>query len=292
MKKITLFLMTKRAYLLLRDTADKYHHLFDRVVIGKDAALDDDYSDAIAQFCEQHDLQWSFRESSPKIETEYALAVGWRWLIDFPQDKLIVFHDSLLPRYRGFNPLVSAMINGDSTVGVTALFGAESYDSGDIIAQASMPMSYPCTIAEAIDRIGDCYVQAALTVLEKISAGGPIVGTIQNEADATYSLWRDENDYWIDWSQPAQTISRMVDAVGSPYAGARTRVNDMVAKIGKATAIPDMRVENRAIGKVIMVDDGRPIVVCGEGLLRVDDLTHLESGDQLLPMEKFRSRFS
>jgi methionyl-tRNA formyltransferase len=41
---------------------------------------------------------------------------------------------------------------------------------------------------------------------------------------ATYSIWRDEADYEIDWSSDAQAIQRFINAVGYPYAGARTTV--------------------------------------------------------------------
>ena len=37
-------------------------------------------------------------------------------------ENLIVFHDSLLPKYRGFAPLVSQLINGEEYLGVTAIF--------------------------------------------------------------------------------------------------------------------------------------------------------------------------
>lgn len=292
MKNITLFLMTQKGYQLLADTVGDYGKLFARVVIGKDAALDDDYSEKLRDLCEKHDIEWSFRGADQKIGTEYALAVGWRWMIDFPQDKLIVFHDSLLPRYRGFNPLVSALINGDEKVGVTALFGSDRYDAGPIIAQSSMTVEYPCKISDAIDRITACYSSAALEVFEKIASGEQIHGTPQDESAASYSLWRDSDDYRIDWNRPAVELERTINAVGSPYAGALTEVNGRLAKIAAARSLADVRIENRVIGKVIWLDDHRPVVVCGEGLLQLDELIDPAAGESLLPLDKFRSRFS
>jgi methionyl-tRNA formyltransferase len=55
---------------------------------------------------------------------------------------LVVFHDSILPQYRGFNPLVSALINGDSRVGVTAM-GTDEFDKGDIIGQRTIAINIP-----------------------------------------------------------------------------------------------------------------------------------------------------
>lgn len=294
MPKITLFAMTQKSHQLLVDTTPEHRALLHHVVIGKDSALDDDHSRAIEAFCIENQIPCSFRDGGApyKVDTEYALAVSWRWMIDFPQDRLIVFHDSLLPRCRGFNPLVTALINGDSQVGVTALLGSDRYDAGPIVAQASMPVSYPIKIAEAINQIGRCYTDAAAQVFEQIASGAEIRGTPQDETAASYSLWRDADDYRLDWSRSNEELARTVDAVGSPYAGAETLINGTLAKVLNATALPDVLVENRVAGKVLWIDDGCPVVVCGSGLLRIDDIRDAGSGVTLLPLERFRSRFA
>lgn len=292
MSTLTLFLMTSKGYRLLADTVETFRDLFATVVVGRDRALDDDYAAQTISLCEQHGVAWSERTEHPVIDTAYAMAVGWRWMIDFPEDRLIVFHDSLLPRYRGFNPLVSSLINGDTRVGVTALLGAAQYDAGPILAQASIEIEYPCTIARAIDEIAVCYRSTAFDVFARLASGTPLAGAPQDEAAATYSLWRDEADYRIDWHDNAPRLARFVDALGSPYARASTFVNGALARIGQATAVPDLTVENRTPGKVIRVDDGLPVVVCGQGLLRIGELTDAATGASLLPLTRFRSRFS
>src|SRR5947208_1230479 len=35
--------------------------------------------------------------------------VGWQYIIPEPPQNLVVFHDSLLPRYRGFAPTITAL---------------------------------------------------------------------------------------------------------------------------------------------------------------------------------------
>ncbi|WP_083254260.1 methionyl-tRNA formyltransferase [Pandoraea sp. ISTKB] len=292
MSTLTLFLMTRKGYQLLADTVDTFRDLFAKVVVGRDATLDDDYAEQTIALCERHGIAWTERSQHREINTDYAMAVGWRWMIDFPEDRLIVFHDSLLPRYRGFNPLVSALINGDDRVGVTALLGASEYDAGPILAQASMEVAYPCTIARAIDDICACYRDAALAVFPQLAQGSPLQGVPQDDNAATYSLWRDEEDYRIDWHGEATRLVRHIDALGSPYAGARTLVNGTLARVGRAQALPDVPIENRTPGKVIRVDNGLPVVVCGRGLLKITELTDIASGESLLPLAKFRSRFA
>ena len=213
-------------------------------------------------------------------------------MIAFPEDKLIVFHDSLLPRYRGFNPLVTCLINGDKQVGVTAILGAKQYDSGPVLAQSSVDLTYPCTIEKAIDEISACYRATACEVFGMLQGGQQLMGRAQDESLVSYSLWRDEADYRINWNNSAARLARFIDAVGSPYSGAITLVNGLPARVGKSVPLPDVVIENRCAGKVIWLDAGLPVVVCGEGLLRIDELTDTATNASLLPLIRFRSRFS
>ena len=57
----------------------------------------------------------------PAKVSELALAIGWKKLINSSYQQVVVLHDSLLPKYRGWNPLLTALINGDSRIGSTAL---------------------------------------------------------------------------------------------------------------------------------------------------------------------------
>src|SRR5438876_8656698 len=69
--------------------------------------------------------------------------VGWQYLLKEFGRSVVVFHDSLLPRYRGFAPTVTALLNGEPKVGVTALYPGTEADSGPIIAQTEIRVTYP-----------------------------------------------------------------------------------------------------------------------------------------------------
>jgi len=291
-KRITLYAMSRKGLETVRAIASNFPGLIAAVIGARDYALADDSFVEIRDFCAANSLRFDDRSESPVAETEYAIAVAWRWLIKNSRSRLIVLHDSLLPRYRGFNPLVTALINGDEEIGVTALFAADEYDGGDIIAQSVSRIRYPITIQAAIETLIHNYRAVALEVANCLMRDQDPPGTPQDEASASFSLWRDEQDYFIDWSLPAQTIRRTVDALGYPYKGAATVVDGRVLRIRKAEALPDLNVANRAVGKVIFVRDSKPIVVCGSGLLRVDELVDGTTGATSLPLARFRTRFT
>lgn len=292
MSALTLFVMTEKGLTFITQAVQVYKEIISEVVIGQDSAVLNDYSSEIAAVCDAANVKFSLRADFSKITSEYAMAVSWRWMINHPPEKLIVFHDSLLPKYRGFAPLVNALINGEEMVGVSAIFGATEYDRGDIIHQTSTAIRYPITIAEAIKVVGDCYLSTGLQVMKAIAGGETLKATEQNHEQATYSLWRDDEDYHIDWSQSAKKIRRMIDAVGSPFKGAHCLIDGIPVRILAAEDLADVQIENRTAGKVIFVEGGLPIVVCGTGLLKVTVCVADENGESMLPLSKFRARFT
>ena len=219
-----------------------------------------------------------------------AIAVSWRWLITENFSSTIIFHDSLLPKYRGFAPLVSALIKGDDRIGVTALLAQGEYDSGPIIAQESTSITYPVTIRQTIEKIIPCYEDLVLKVGNMIMNGN-LKPFQQDDAQATYSLWRDESDYEIDWNWDASQIRRFIDATGYPYKGALTYILGSKVRIFTAEEVKDVAIENRTPGKVIFCRHGEPIIVCGTGLLKVKYAVFDDTKEEVIPLSKFRTRF-
>ncbi|MFB0826584.1 methionyl-tRNA formyltransferase [Chromobacterium violaceum] len=295
MNKVAFLVVGLKGYEVLRHAIKKYSPLIDFVVLGRDSGVDNDYSHEINNLCLENELPCYDRENSDQIISnfhDYILAVGWRWILPV-RNNIVIFHDSLLPKYRGFAPLVSCLINGETEIGATALIAAEKYDRGEVISQASEKISYPIKILDAIKLMSKIYIQLVDDFLRKLQIEEKISTMPQNEALATYSLWRDAEDYWIDWYQSAEAIVRFIDAVGVPYAGARCLVNSEEVILNSAVAMQEQNIIDRqsSIGKVISIDDACPIVVCGKGLLKIKEISSL-SGEPILPLSKFRTRFT
>jgi methionyl-tRNA formyltransferase len=295
MEKIVLNVMTEKGFEVLKSVILIHKEILAFVVIGKDSNIENDFSDEIAKLCELNSLQYFFRGREPSADkNHYIFAISWRWMIKHPSNKLIVFHDSLLPKYRGFAPLVNMLINGEKQIGVSAIFGASEYDKGDIIEQKSTSITYPLKIADAVKINNNNFLALVEILLKKISKSNKIIATPQSELNASYSIWRDFDDYYIDWSQSASEIKRLIDAVGSPYLGARSRIsNGDEIVIEDAEVVADVYCELRHIGKVIFVEDEKPIIVCGSGLLKLTKASILKGDffEDFLPLKSFRLRF-
>lgn len=295
MKKIGFYVLGKKGYVGLTGFVSHFGRDLVAFVIGsRDIAVENDWHCEIRQFCEENGILFFSRhdasEKSLPVST-WNFVIAWRWMID-DASKLIVFHDSLLPKYRGFAPLVNMLVDGAEEIGVTALFASNEYDKGDIIYQAKKNISYPIKILDAIDAITPLYADLVIKTAEDIISNCVLNREPQNEADASYSLWRDQKDYYIEWEEDSSRIKRFIDSVGAPYRGATTMLNGAKIHIYESIEVKDVVVENRAkgIGKIIFFHDRHPVVVCGKGLLKLIDLRS-EDGMDLVGSIPFRSRF-
>lgn len=268
-----------------------FNAVIDLVVIGTDSNVQEDYSDAIKRTATAKGVKFCFKDDATIKESNstYHIALGWKWLIDVNgSQQLIVFHDSLLPQYRGFNPLVTQLINGDEKIGATCFLGAIDYDTGPIIFQKEITVNYPLKINEAIDKIAMIYADLLNAVVNLIHEGKEIVSHPQNEANATYSIWRDEQDYLINWSKDAAYLQRFINAVGYPYKAAFFYFKDKKIRVAEAAVVEDVIIVNRDTGKVFKKNDGNPIIICGTGLLELKKMFD-ENGNEFT-IDLFRVR--
>lgn len=265
------------------------------VVVARDKGVEKDYADEISSLCKQAGVAvFERQDNDPKevgIIADYCFAIGWRWIIGDVAN-LVVFHDSLLPKYRGFSPLVNMLINKEEKIGVTALLASDEYDTGDLVGQKEINIFYPIKIQQAIDIVSIQYGELLLEVASKIITNQGLNAQKQEDSEATYSLWRDETDYFLDWTLDAETLLRTCDALGYPYKGAAAYLNGKLVRLKAVTVCSDINIENRRshIGKVVFFRDGYPVVVCGEGLLKIEALC--DEFNNPLEVMKFRSRFT
>ena len=265
------------------------------VVYADDAKTSDSGAQRIRGLCDTHRVEAFERRAMPgSLPTaDAAFAIAWRWLIAASDPQLVVLHDSLLPDLRGFAPLVTSLIEGRTRIGVTALLATEQFDEGPLLGQKAVEITYPMRIAEAINCVLPLYDGLVQEVYEQLSHQLPLVGLQQNHGEATYSCWRDDRDYRIDWNFDAAVIARFVDAVGAPYAGASSTANGRLLRIDSALEIDDRHVQGRQqhVGKVLMKNGRFPVVICGRGLLKLTEVRFDDDHSDALEKLGFRVRF-
>lgn len=209
------------------------------------------------------------------VPVDLIFVISWRYLIPITlaeKSRLgcIVFHDSLLPRYRGFAPTVWAMVNGENQTGVTMFHLAEAMDAGDIIDQVAIQIGSDDTIREVMDKVTEAY----LYLLEKnlpLIKTGRAPRKPQDQSLATYTCKRMPKDNEIDWSATTDAVYNLIRAVTRPYPGAFTWYNNRKLTVWSASPLRDnLRYVGRIPGRVVEIRRGEGVVVLtGDGRLLI-----------------------
>jgi methionyl-tRNA formyltransferase len=217
-----------------------------------DHAYEKIWSDSVADLAGQHgvpvllrnrpddqELLSRLKEADPDI----IVANNWRtWLppeiFDLPRHGTLNVHDSLLPAYAGFSPLIWALINGEKEVGVTAHMMDADLDAGNIVLQRATPVGPKDTTTDlfhrTIDMIGPITVDALALI-----ASGRTDWAKQDRRKASFFHKRSIEDSLINWDWPAEDIERLVRAQSDPYPNAFTfhrgeRIRVIKASVSKA----------------------------------------------------------
>ena len=291
MLKVTLYLMNRKGLCVLDNLVKSgFSEMIDKVIISHDKNVLNDYYDDMVQAAASANIPIFDKSANEPITSDYCLTIGWRWMLNVPPNcQLIVTHDSLLPKYRGFAPLVNMLINHEPEIGVSAIFASDEYDKGPIIAQRSCSVRYPIKIQDAIELEHPLFGKIVCDIFSKLLETGKLESDVQVEEDATYSMWRDEEDYHIDWNQSAEYIQQFIYSVGYPYKGAYSECDGSIIRILDCAIYKDVKIENRTPGKLLFMVDSYPVIACGKGMLKLTQIEN-DKGDNLLPLKKFRLR--
>jgi methionyl-tRNA formyltransferase len=222
-------------------------------------------------------------------EIDLMLVVSWRYLLpadvyQLPRFGTFVFHDSLLPEYRGFAPTVWAIINGNNQTGVTLFEIAEEVDSGDIIDQQRVNINLDDTIAIVMEKVTQVYLEILERNLDKLLAGDA-PRTPQDHFLATYTCKRLPDDNQIDWNSSSESIYNLIRAVSQPYTGAYTYLLGKKIFIWSAKRMTNINYIGSIPGRVVKVlPDIGSVVLTGDGALLVTQVQR--HGEEILCADK------
>ncbi|QKZ23773.1 methionyl-tRNA formyltransferase [Streptomyces chartreusis] len=192
------------------------------------------WSDSVADLAEEHRVPVVIRnrpddelfERLKEADPDIIVANNWRtWIppriFDLPRHGTLNVHDSLLPKYAGFSPLIWALINGEPEVGVTAHMMNDELDAGDIVRQEAVPVGPTDTATDLFHKTVDLIAPVTIGALGLIAAGQTEF-TKQDRSKASFFHKRSIEDSRIDWTWPAEDLQRLIRAQSEPYPSAFT----------------------------------------------------------------------
>ncbi len=150
-------------------------------------------------------------------------------ILNSPKFGCINVHGSLLPKYRGADPIRRALLNGDRITGITTMYMNEGWDTGDIIFQEELEIGKDENFGSLYCRLAELGGRLLLQTIRALLAGeAPRIS--QDDRLATKAFKVKSEQYRIDWGEPAEKIHNLVRAL-APSPGAETYFNSERLKI-------------------------------------------------------------
>lgn len=179
-------------------------------------------------------------------------------LIDLFTPGIINVHPSALPKYRGPSPIESAIINGDTTTGVSIMQLSAKMDAGPVYTIAPRPLAGTETQSELYETLGTIGAKTLVDTLPVI-LNGALTPTPQEESRATYCQLINKTDGVIDWSEPAATIERKIRAYqGWPGSRATIHGHDCIITSAQLSAVATALSMKCGDGQFISIDSLKP----------------------------------
>lgn len=211
-------------------------------------------------------------KSSVAILIDFGIIVSQKVIDYFPRG-IINSHFSLLPEWRGADPISYALLSGQSKTGVSLMLLTAGMDEGPIIAFGEQEISDDMNSATLTDKLVNLsyallrdmlpeYLENQKTV-EQFQAAG-----LSHARGISYSRRLTKDDGSIDWHKPAAVLEREIRAF-STWPKSRASLNGIEviiteAHVGNANGKP---------GQIkIVAGSGSLIVYCGQGYLRIEKL--------------------
>ena len=206
-------------------------------------------------------------------------------LTTLPPKGAINVHASLLPKYRGAAPINWAIINGETTTGISIITLAEKMDAGQVLSQAQTDIRADETAGELHDRLAEIAAPLLSKTIDQI-ANGTAEYAEQDHAGATFAPKLKKNDGFLDFTEPAHILAQRIRGFW-PWPGASA--NYLSKKTGKSTRVNIAMAEpvetSNSEGLAAGTLDENLHVICSENALKITEIK--PAGSPLMDFKAF-----
>ncbi len=133
-------------------------------------------------------------------------------VLDIPKYETINLHASLLPKYRGANPIQRAIINGDKETGICTMITELGLDCGDICKKVVIPIPNEMTCEDLYEEISEKSPKLIEETLLGL-ADGSLEPVKQCEDGVCMANKLSKEETLIDWSKTAEEIHNLVRGI-------------------------------------------------------------------------------
>jgi len=191
-------------------------------------------------------------------------------LLELPRLKPLNLHFSLLPAYRGAAPVAWALINGETSTGLSVIEMVPRLDAGPILAQEEVAIEPGETAGQLGLRLAERGARLLIETLRDLAAGR-LEPRDQDESRASYAPPLKPEDGRLDFGQPARALECRGRGV-TPWPGARVGFGDLTLKLSGFAS--DQAQPEAEPGRVVGLGPLGYKIACGRGHLYAAQVQH------------------
>ena len=187
-----------------------------------------------------------FIEKIKKINPDVICVVAYgkilpQELLEIPKLGCINVHGSLLPKYRGAAPIQWAVLNGETSTGITTMYMDVGMDTGDMILKEETEIGENETTGELWDRLSVIGGDLLVKTLKLIEAGK--APREKQGEEFTLAPMLNKEMAKIDWeNKTAAEIKNLVRGL-NPIMEAYSYINDKKIKFWKLDILSNEELE-------------------------------------------------
>lgn len=142
---------------------------------------------------------------------DFGIIVSQKAIDYFPLG-IVNSHFSLLPEWRGADPITFSILSGQKTTGVSLMMLVEAMDEGPLLGYGVYGLSSTITTPELTAGLIELSDTLLTTIIPDYIEGHIVPQPQTSKIEATYSRKLTKEDGIINWNKPAENIEREIRA--------------------------------------------------------------------------------
>lgn len=212
--------------------------------------------------------EFDIQEKLKKLEPDFFVTFAFgqilsQEVLDIPKYETINLHASLLPRYRGANPIQRAIINGDKKTGICTMITELGLDCGDICQKLVIPISDTMNCEELWNEIAEKSPKMIEETLERLK-NKTLTPQKQCEDGVCMANKLTKEECLIDWTKTNIEIHNLIRGI-CRCPSAYFLFNEKIIKVIESEAVDG----SGEVGKIVNHSKEGVDIACGKGLLRL-----------------------
>ena len=199
------------------------------------------------------------------VIVDFGIIVEKSVIDHFPKG-IINSHFSLLPKWRGADPITFTVLNGEAKTGVSIMLINEKLDEGLLLSQQELAVGDQETTPSLTKKLITLSNSMLLSVIPLYLDGETEPYPQSNTSKATYSRKLTKQDGKLDWNKSATVLEKEIRAYEG-WPKSYTSFKDIPVIITKAHKVTD----SVAVGQIKVIDN-QLIVGCQDSALAIDTL--------------------